>query len=114
MLFDVNNKCMDPADLEEGFDFVSYVREGDNMFDELMKNPDFEKLFYKRLRELSETNCSPENVRLITENRRNILELPMEGWYKRFADDTALISMFNGKADNIEEFFQRRKEGLDR
>ena len=114
MLFDVNNKCMDPADLEEGFDFVSYVREGDNMFDELMKNPDFERLFYNRLRELSETNCSPENVRLITENRRNILELPMEGWYKRFADDPALISMFNGKADNIEEFFQKRKEGLDR
>ncbi|MBQ9504117.1 MAG: CotH kinase family protein [Lachnospiraceae bacterium] len=114
MLFDVNNKSMDPADLEEGFDFVSYVREGDNMFDELMKNPGFEKLFYERLEELSETNCSPETVRAVVENRRNIMELPMEGWYRRFTDDAGLIAMFNGKADRIEEFFTRRKEGLDK
>ena len=112
MLFDVNNKSMDPTDLDTGFDFISFVREGDNMFDELMKNADFEKRFYGRLRELSRTNCSPGIVRTVTENRKKIMELPMKGWYGRFADDEGLIDMFNRKADNIESFFVKRKEGL--
>ena len=112
MLFDVNNKCMDPQDLDEGFDFISYVRQGDNMFDQLMKNPDFEKRFYERMKELSVSSWSPENVEKLVENRRNIMELPMEGWYRRFADDASLVSMFNNKADRIEEFFIRRKDTL--
>ncbi len=112
MLFDVNNKCMDPSDLTDGFDLTGYVREGDNMFDELMKNRDFEKRFYERLNELSETNCSPENVRKLAENRRNILEEPMKGWYKRFADDASLISMFNSRVDSIINFFEIRRSTM--
>ena len=114
MLFDVNNKSMDPEDLDAGYDFVAYVREGDNMFDELMKNPGFEKRFYNRLEELSLSNCSPENVKIVVENRREIMELPMKEWYIRFADDGGLIDMFNAKADDIEEFFVKRRKGLTR
>ena len=55
---------------------------------------------------------NPENVEKLVENRRNIMELPMEGWYRRFADDASLVSMFNNKADRIEEFFIRRRDTL--
>lgn len=109
MLFDVNNKSMDLSDAEEGFDFISYVRQGDNMFDELMKSSEFESLFYNRLKKLSETNCSAENAYKLVESRRSVMEEPMKGWYKRFADDESLICIFNDKADKIEKFFEKRR-----
>ena len=113
MLFDVNHTSMEKEDLDEDYDFVSFIREGDNMFDELMKNKEFESAFYKKLKELSETNCSPENVARLVTARRDALELPMRGWYRRFADDEALVSMFDTKLEEVIEFFNKRTENID-
>ncbi len=108
MLFDVNNTCMELKDLD--MDFVSYVRQGDNMFDELMKNKDFERAFYERLKLLSEKNCSPENAKTLLENRRKSMHSPMEGWYGRFADDPSLVDMFDNRVDEMIRFFSKRPE----
>ncbi|MCR5625747.1 MAG: CotH kinase family protein [Lachnospiraceae bacterium] len=106
MLFDVNNSSMSTHTLDR--DYIEFVREGDGIFNEVMKNRGFEELFYKRLSELAETNCSVENVTKAVDERISVIREPMIKWYERFNNNADFVYGLDEKAEDIKTFFTVR------
>ena len=111
MLFDVNNESMALRYINS--DTLSLTRQGDLMFDALMKNKEFEALFSKRIEDMS-NRCSSSRVRELLEPLREEMARPMGEWYRRFLGSSLSEADFRARADDIQTYFDTRKEYVDK